>query len=150
MKNQKDKLNEMIKELGESIDSNIAKKINFQQLDRISRRLLKYYDECEECKEYTDLIIKYIEVKKFIDLDIKELQSFNRDIKAIISHMQKKHKLTIDGYYMSICMSIGLAIGAGLGSALKNIALGISLGMLVGVVVGVVVDADYKKKGLTL
>jgi hypothetical protein len=151
-KNSKEKIINIIKELSESLDSDKARKINFEQLERISRRLALYYDECKECQEYTNWIIEYAEEKNnFRDfIDKQDLLSYHRYLKAIVSHMQNKHKLIVDGQYMGMYMSIGLAIGAGLGSAFKNIAIGVSIGLCIGLAVGAGVDADYKKKGLVL
>ena len=151
MKNQKDKLNKIIKNLGESIDSNAAKKINFKQLDRVSKRLIEFFDECDECQNYTYLILKFSEdTNRFLDINKKELESFNSNVKIIISHMQKKHNLFVEGYFVSIYIALGLIMGTAIGTSLKNLALGISLGMLIGVAVGVAVDANYKKKGLVI
>ncbi|HKJ30429.1 MAG TPA: hypothetical protein VKA34_01320 [Balneolales bacterium] len=151
MKNQKDELNKIIKKLGESIDSNAAKKINFKQLDRVSKRLIEFFDECDECQNYTYLILKFSEdTNRFLDINKKELESFNSNVKIIISHMQKKHNLFVEGYFVSIYIALGLIMGTAIGTSLKNLALGISLGMLIGVAVGVAVDANYKKKGLVI
>lgn len=151
MQNQKDKLNELINGLGESIDSNVAKKINFKKLDRVSKRLIQFFDECDECQNYTHMILEFSEnTNRFIDINKKGLEQFDSDVKTIISHMQKKHNLTVDGYYVSIYLSFGLIIGVAIGSSIKNLAMGLSFGMLIGVVVGVWLDADRKKKGLVL
>ncbi len=149
---QKEKLIIVIKELGESLDPDEARKINYEQLERISRRLILYSDECKGCQEYINWIIMYIENEnKFRGLQNKqELLNYHRNLKAIVSHMQNKHKLIVEGQYMSMYMSIGLAIGAGLGSAFKNIAIGVSIGLCIGLAVGAGIDADYKKKGLVL
>jgi hypothetical protein len=152
MKNQKEKLMKIIKKTGESLNSDIAKKIDFQQLESVTRRLVQFFDECKECQEYTDMIIKYIEdTNKFSDFEDKqELKNFNHDIEAIVSHMQSKHKLITDGYYMSIGLVLGTGIGIASGSAFNNVSIGISVGMCIGLAVGAGVDAYYRKKGQVL
>lgn len=149
---QKEKLLDVIKKLGESLDPDEARKISYKQLERIGRRLISYSDECKECQEYIDWIIIYMgNEDKFRGLqDKQELLDYHRNIKIIVSHMQNKHKLIVEGHYMSMYMSMGLAIGAGLGSAFKNIAIGISIGLCIGLAIGAGIDAEYKRKGLVL
>ena len=149
--NDKDQLNKIIADLGESLDPDTAKKINFQQLDRVRLRLHQFFDECEECQKHTHVIIDHIEAtNKFSDLNKQELKSFHNDMKSVVSHMQKRHNLISDGYYVSIYLGLGLIIGIAIGTSLKNLALGMSIGMLIGVAVGVALDADYRKKGRVL
>ena len=90
----------------------------------------------------------YIEdANKFRGLQNKqELLNYHRNLKAIVSHMQNKHKLIVEGQYMSTYMGIGLAIGVGLGSAFKNIATGVSIGLCIGLAVGAGIDACLQKK----
>lgn len=147
---QKEKLANLIKELGESLNPDEARKINYEQLERISRRLISFSDECMECQEYISWIIMCMENANELRgfQNKQELSNYHSNLKAIVSHMQDKHKLIVEGQYMSMLMSVGLAIGAGLGSAFNNIAIGISMGLCIGLAVGAGIDAVFKKRDL--
>jgi hypothetical protein len=150
--NQKEKLVTLIKGLEASLDSETGKKIEYKKLERVCSRLIEYFDECKECQEYVDKIIICAEnTSNFSDLNNKqEMLNYRRTIKAIVSHMEKKHKLFTEGYYMGTYMCIGISIGAGLGVALNNVALWISIGLCLGLAIGSGIDADYKKRGQIL
>ncbi len=150
--NKKEKLLALVKELCQCADPNEAKRKGYQKLERISKRLVQYYDECENCREYTDLIIYHIEnTDKFSKPRSKqEIKSYYRDTGSIISHLQSKHKLVSEGQYMSTYMCIGLAIGAALGTIFDYVELGVPIGLCLGLAIGTAIDADYKKKGMVI
>ncbi len=148
----KEKLEKLIHDLHELISPNVAKKINLPQIERASKRLTQFYDECNECREYTDQLIRCMEELAKLGRveEIKELANLKRITNNVIAHMQKGHKLVIEGQYMSVFMPVGMSIGTAFGVGFDNLALGMSMGMLIGVTIGILVDDAYRKKGLQL
>jgi hypothetical protein len=142
-----------IKELKNNIDKEVAKKIDLDLLERIIKRLISFSTECEECTKMLDELGNDIdELKnKQGNFEKDDYKQYNKKIQLIIAHLQKNHKLVIEGYYLSIFMSLGLSIGLLFGLAIfDNIGLGMPIGVALGVAAGVNMDADAKKKGLVI
>ncbi|MFW6035846.1 MAG: hypothetical protein ACOCRZ_06285 [Halothermotrichaceae bacterium] len=150
--NQKEKLKKIIEESDEYTESGLAKKIDYKKLERVSKRLIQFYDECNECQQYTEFIIKYAaDTNKFSKIENKnKLHSFKNKMKDIISHMKNKHDLIADGQYMSTYMCLGTGVGIALGTAFDNVSIGLSLGICFGLAIGAGIDAYYKKNGRVL
>lgn len=136
-------------ELNLNLDPNIRKKFNFTLADRVIKRLDEFSGECVECatyyKDISDIVADYR--ARTGSLIKKDAVTFNKKIRQVVNHLQKKHKLVSEGFYAGIFMSTGMAIGASLGISMKNLAVGIAVGIAIGVALGYGLDADAKRKG---
>lgn len=154
MENQRvEKLTTILEELRSSVDDNVASKLDLETCNRIIQRLSSFSSDCVECDQhFIDLEKEIIQLKDKSDTLVEDnFKHQQQKIAAITSHLQNQHNLVTSGYYLSIYMSIGTSLGLVFGLLFgDNIALGLSLGMGIGVAVGVSLDADAKKKGLTL
>ncbi|OEF97168.1 hypothetical protein [Desulfuribacillus alkaliarsenatis] len=142
-------LDEIKKRVGEKQ----AKALDIEQLERVIKRLASFADVCKECETHLgDLKLEIEQLtqrqEQFEKLMFKELLHKKN---GAIAHLQKEHKLVTENYYMSIYMSIGMSFGLIFGMLLlDNLALGLPIGLSIGLAIGVGMDADAKKKGLTI
>jgi hypothetical protein len=140
-------------ELKAGMDGQTVKKLNLDILERIIKRVVAFSPDCEECRriamELDEHINKLREKKDRLDKnDFKHNQIKINDVTA---HLQKQHKLVTEGSYTSIYMCFGMSIGVVFGlTVFHNIALGIPIGMCLGLAIGASMDADAKKKGMTI
>lgn len=147
------KLTSNLSELKEKIGDKKNNKIDFDQSERIIKRIVSFSEECEECNGYTEELNEHIEKLRSIKGDIQKgsFKEYNGKIQEISSHLQKEHELIPTSYYLSIFLTIGMSIGTVIGLLLfDNIAIGSGLGMSIGTTVGILKDEDAKKKGLTI
>jgi hypothetical protein len=77
----------------------------------------------------------------------EERKSYFKSINRITGHLQKKHKLITEGYFLGIGMALGTAIGVAIGSSFDNVGSGIPIGLSVGVLIGAVLEARAAKEG---
>jgi hypothetical protein len=148
-----DRLIQDLEELSNEIGDINSKRLNISQLIRVTKRLESFSGECEECEEQLSEIGIRINVlkNKQGQLEKFELKVHQQKVNAILSHLQKKHKLVAEGTYLSIYMSIGMSLGLVFGMLIyDNLSMGLSLGMGIGVAIGAGLDANAKKKGLTI
>lgn len=148
-----EKLLKDIEELKANVDSKTAKMLDLDLFHRIIKRLGSFSVECEECSQSLNELENYI-----MQLKAKQGQFENNDFRqnkiklnTIVVHLQKNHKLVTEGQYVGIYMSLGMSIGLVFGlTVFDNIALGLPLGMCIGIAIGSGMDADAKKKGMTI
>lgn len=148
-----DRLIQDLEELSNEIGDINSKRLNITQLIRVVKRLESFSGECEECeKQLSEIGIRINVLKnKQGHLEKFELKEHQQKVNAILSHLQKKHKLVAEGTYLSIYMSIGMSLGLVFGMLIyDNLSMGLSLGMGIGVAIGAGLDANAKKKGLTI
>ncbi|WP_238343583.1 hypothetical protein [Gracilibacillus saliphilus] len=147
------KLITLLEELGNTVDQQIASKLEINKCKRIVQRLSSFSADCKECYQYLvefEEHLLQLKDKKddFVETDVKY---HKQKIASISSHLQKQHKLVTSGYYLSIYMSIGTSLGVVFGLLIfDNIGLGLPLGIAMGVAIGAGLDADAKKKGMVL
>jgi len=148
-------LNQLIhqlKELTEELGIKQAKRLDTARLERIINRLASFAD-CQECNSFlSEWSTRIVNLKSKVGLlekqDIKEYQGL---VNRVISHLQKEHKLVVENFYMGTYMSLGIAIGYAVGYfLLDDYIIGMSLGLLFGIAIGTSMDANAKKKGLTI
>lgn len=128
-----------------------AKILELDLLKRIIVRLQSF--DCTECANYLfemGVYINYLEENKNL-LERQKIKEYRKSVEEIKSHLQKKHGLVPEGYYLSIYMSLGMSVGLIFGLAiLDNLAMGLPIGMAIGLAIGSGIDSDYKKKGRTI
>ncbi|TYQ17896.1 UNVERIFIED_CONTAM: hypothetical protein Cloal_0282 [Acetivibrio alkalicellulosi] len=154
----RDKIIEDINKLKTDID---ARKIKFLKLDglvNVAIKLHQYSNNCEECRKFL-YTFDYTLLNAINFTDLVMLRNYFINLKKIVSHLRKKHKLVTHKYIgeysfvgMSFgtmfCMIIGLIIdnkGAGIGMGSGTTILGMSFGMLFGMLLGSLKDYNAKK-----
>jgi hypothetical protein len=132
-----------------------AKLLDASKLERIVSRLNAFSraETCESCKslleEAEERIGKLAVHRNALPKD--EHKAYRKWVGTLTTHLQQRHKLVPEGFYLAIYMSIGLSIGLSFGLTIfENIALGLPIGMSIGVAIGAGLDADAKKKGKTI
>lgn len=151
--NLSEKLLKDMEELKTSLGPQTSKKLDLDLFERIIKRLESFSTECEECKRMLSNLEEYINRLKSRkeQLDKKDFRENGINLNTMISHLQSKHKLVREGQYLSIYMSLGLSIGLVFGLTIfNNIALGMPIGVCLGIAIGTSMDADAKKKGMTI
>lgn len=142
-----------LEEIISTVDKQVVSKLEIDKCKRIINRLSSFSTECEVCyQHFTDLEKHVTTLKdKKSELTADDIKHHKQFVSNISSHLQKHHKLVPSGYYLGIYMSIGTSLGIVFGLVLfDNIALGLPLGIGIGVAIGSGLDADVKKKGLSL
>lgn len=142
-----DRLLSKIEQKKLDISSKKIKYYNLEMLCRIISRLTSFNAECTECSECLSSLEKYIDgIKENADKQTDKL--YQVFLNKMISHLQAKHKLVNDGYYMSIYMPLGLVFGPALSIIFENMnGIGIGIGLCIGVAIGASLDAKAKKEG---
>ncbi|WP_071396232.1 hypothetical protein [Bacillus tuaregi] len=129
-----------------------AKRLSMTRLDRIIKRLVSFED-CQECQNHLSEMntnLEYLK-SKHGRLEKQDIREHQRLVNQVISHLQKKHKLITEGFYVGTYMIFGLALGYAIGFFIFNdYIMGSSIGLLFGVILGSSMDANAKKKGLTI
>ena len=148
-----DELITILNELGNTVDDEIAKKLELEKCNRIIQRLGSFSPDCEACDQhFIDLENHLMQLRdesdQLTDEDVKQHQ---QKINNMCDHLQKEHKLVTKNYYLSIYLSMGAGIGVVFGLLLfDNIGMGLPIGFGIGIAIGAGLDADAEKKGLVL
>jgi hypothetical protein len=143
----------MIRALKRTVSKQTTTKLDLDKCERIVERLESFSASCEGCQQHllevkNHFTLLEVNVERIEETTFKQHRQL---INHIISHLQKKHKLIAEGYYLAIFMSIGMSIGVAFGLTIfDNIGLGIPIGMCFGLAIGAGLDADAKKKGNTI
>ena len=135
------------------LDNKQIKYYRLDLLERIINRLALFSDECQECTNFINNLEPYIDSIR-VNVDKQTIKAYNTFLQKIISHMQLKHKLVNDSYYLTLFIPIGMVVGMAVGMAFGIISSfygisssGIGIGLCLGVAIGAAIDADAKKKG---
>lgn len=150
---ESEKLLKDFEELKAAMDVKTAKSFNMELLERIIKRVDSFAPECQECSKALKELEEHINRLKGKQgsYDKNDFKENSIKMNNIISHLQKQHKLITEGSYLGIYMCFGISIGLLFGLALfHNLALGMPIGMCLGMALGSALDADAKKKGMTI
>lgn len=142
-----------IDEIKKGMEQKLALKLNLSLLERLAIRTASFSNDCGECRSYLEEIGAW--VSKIMDssgqLEKQELKDYQLTLNNITAHMEKVHKLVPENHYMPLYMSMGISLGMVFGLTLMhNIGVGMCFGLAIGVAIGSGMDADAKKKGLTI
>ena len=139
---------EKIDKLNNQLNDKQGKTLDLDLVKRIVIRLKSF--DCTQCENDLYKLSEYINYiyENQNSLERQKLKEYNKFIEQIKTHLQKKHGLFTEGYYLSIYMSLGISVGLMLGLAFfEHWALGMCFGMSTGIAIGSGIDADHKKKG---
>lgn len=148
-----DKLNAILEELRNHVDEKVVTKLELEKWSRLIQRLDSFSFNCEECNKYfADCENHFVQLlDKSAELIEDDFKQHKLKMITISSHLENRHNLVQSGHYLSIYMTIGTSLGIVFGLVIfDNLALGLSLGTGIGIAIGAGLDADAKKKGLTL
>ncbi len=131
----------------------LVTKLQLNKCARIIEQLNTYSHDCKECQQLILQLESHLhELKNHLnnqgEIDDK---IHKQTINQMVSHLEKKHNLISEGYYISIFLSIGICLGMVFGLTIfDDIALGLPIGLGIGIAIGTGLDADAKKKGKTI
>ena len=132
----------------QSFSKNNIKKYKLDYLTRVAKRIADLSKECDECQKFQSDISKLAQdLAGMVQSSKQEKKKYNRKIKDITSHLQKKHKLYAEGTFVGFGIALGPAIGVAIGSGMGNVGAGIGIGIGIGVVIGSGLEAKAKKDG---
>ncbi len=143
----------IIRKLKSTLSKESSKKLDLDKNERVVHRLASFSENCEVCQqELLALKDHFIQLEDKVDgFDMEVIKQHKKMFHAIVSHLQKKHKLVPENMYLTLYMSIGISLGMVFGLTIfDNIALGMPIGMCLGIGIGAGLDADAKKKGMTI
>jgi hypothetical protein len=125
-----------------------VKKYKLDFLSRVTKRIAGFSKECGECQKFQSDISKLTQdLGGLIQSSKEDKKNYDRKIKEITSHLQKKHKLYQEGTFIGFGIALGPAIGVALGSGMGNVGAGIGIGVGIGIVIGGGLEAKAKKDG---
>jgi hypothetical protein len=125
-----------------------TKKYKLDFLSRLAKRIADFSKECGECQKFQGDISKLAQdLGGLVQSSKEERKNYDRKIKAITGHLQKKHKLFAEGTYVGFGIALGPAIGVAIGSGMGNVGAGIGIGVGIGVAIGSALEANAKKNG---
>jgi hypothetical protein len=124
------------------------KKYKLEFLACVAKRAADFSKECGECQKFRGDLSKLIQdLGGLVQSSKEEKKNYERKIKEITTHLQKKHRLVAEGTYVGFGIAIGPAIGVALGTGMGNIGAGIGIGVGIGVAIGSAMEAKAKKDG---
>ena len=132
-----------------------CKKYKIQYLICLAERVDSYSSLCSEChvsqQEITEAINNLSDFAKLpgdsARMPKEKRRAYFKVINKITGHLQKQHKLVVEGQNLGLWMSIGTAIGVAIGASSDNVGIGIPIGIGIGVAIGTYLDNKAKKEG---
>ena len=125
-----------------------VKKYKVDYLARVAKRISDLSKECGECQKFQGDISKLAhDLGGLIQSSKEEKKNYDRKVKEITRHLQKKHKLYPEGTFVGFGIALGPAIGVAIGSGMGNVGAGIGIGVGIGLVIGSALEANAKKEG---
>lgn len=131
-----------------SLSKKEQKRYQLDLLERVSRRVAEFNDECGECQLFQQEITAYVnELGNMVHLsDNTRRKQYARRLKQAVRHLQGQHKLVSKGHHVGLWVSIGTGIGVAIGAAMDNTGAGIPIGIAIGVTIGMMLDARAKRE----
>ncbi|HEY51807.1 MAG TPA: glycine zipper family protein [Dehalococcoidia bacterium] len=131
-----------------SLSKREQKKYQLDLLERVSRRVAEFNEECGECQLFQQEITAYVnELGNMVHLsDNTRRKQYRRRLKQTVRHLQSQHKLVPKGHHVGLWISIGTGIGVAIGAAMGKTGVGIPIGIAIGVAIGMMLDARAKKE----
>ncbi len=125
-----------------------TKKYKLEYLTRVAKRVANLSKECGECHKFqADISALAQNLGGTVQSSREEKKNYDKKIREITSHLQKKHRLYAEGTYVGFGIALGPAIGVAIGSGIGNVGAGIGIGVGIGVVIGSALEAKAKKEG---
>ncbi len=132
----------------QTLSNKEVKKYKLDYLARVAKRIADLSKECGECQKFQGDISKLAQdLGGLVQSSKEEKKNYDRKIKEITSHLQKKHKLIAEGTYVGFGIAVGPALGVALGSGMGNVGAGIGIGIGIGLAIGSALEAKAKKDG---
>ncbi len=132
----------------QTLSNKDIKKYKLDYIARVAKRIADLSNECGDCQKYKAEISKLVQdLGGLVQSSKEEKKNYDRKIKEITSHLQKKHKLVAEGTYVGFGIAVGPAIGVALGSGMGNVGAGIGIGIGIGLAIGSALEAKAKKDG---
>jgi len=138
-----------VNKLKGTLDEKESRKLRLFLLLSLSQRVAEFSPGCSQCGQLQQDIsatVKDLE-NQVLREDKQWRKSYNKSVNGILEHLQKRHKLVTENYYMGIGIAIGSGLGVALGSAFEYLGSGIPIGIGMGLAIGAALDAKAKKEG---
>lgn len=149
LEESKNNLIRLTTSLKETSDTKKSGTLSLELFERCVKRIFEFSDSCTECESFvyeTNKILKNLENSPD-EIEKLLLEEHRLNLRKIINHLQKEHKLVKDGQFFELYMPTGIALGLPFGLLMGNLALGFSMGLVIGTALGAAQDANAKKKG---
>lgn len=145
-KNEKERLVKKVNEATVDFHPREYRKHKVHILTGIMDRLEELADECSECSKFHNTFETGL-INKLEFFNHANQREYHLNLRDILTHLRKKHKLVTMGYYAELYMALGIALGLPVGAATGNMGIGFIIGMGVGLAIGGGIDFDARKKG---
>lgn len=149
LEESKKNLLQLTESLIEKSDSKKSRTLILDFFEKCVNRIVEFSDDCAECENFvyeTDKIVRKIENSPD-EIEKPLLEQHKLNLRKIVNHLQREHKLVREGQFFELYMPTGLALGLPFGLLMGNLALGLSFGLIIGTAIGAAQDANAKKKG---
>lgn len=142
-----------INSLKNALDQEDYRKFRLDSLSSVAQRIDQFSPECTQCMSFREDVDRMTtNAGNLAQTGDKErrksyLSDINENMMKMTGHLQKKHKLITEGYYISLCTALGAGIGLVIGAvAFDNDSIGLAIGAGGGVAIGAALDAKAKKE----
>ena len=138
-----------LRRLQRKVGEKQAKRLNLELLHRAAKRIGDFAGDCRQCKEYLQQLDSHVDTLKNLqgELDRATARKHQRLIQGIVAHMQRKHRLVAEGYYLGVYLSMGIGLGFALGITLfNNVIIGLAVGIAGGIALGSARDRRASRK----
>ena len=144
-----DGIAKQIDELKSTITDKDYRKFKLHMLLCVARRTAEFSPGCGQCMSHQQKITEITRaLGNLIQISDKEARkSYRKSVTKMFIHLQRKHKLVTEGFYMAICMILSSGLGVAIGVAIDNIGSGIPIGVGIGAAIGAALDVKAKKEG---
>jgi len=143
-----EKIEREIKDSSKGFTEKQRKRYKADRLIRIGRYLAEFSHQCEQCGHFKELFEQCVGgLAALSGADKKERKPYFKNLKAIIKHLQKAHRMVEKGQNAELWTAVGVAMGVAVGSGSGNMGLGIVLGIALGFSIGTMLDSKAQKEG---
>ncbi len=149
LEESKKNLLQLTESLIEKSDSKKSRTLILDFFERCVKRIVEFSEDCTECENFvyeTDKIVRKIENSPD-EIQKPLLEQHKLNLRKIINHLQREHKLVREGQFFELYMPTGLTLGLPFGLLMGNLALGLSFCLIIGTALGAAQDTNAKKKG---
>jgi hypothetical protein len=127
--------------------------LKLDALSSAAERIAQLSSKCAQCLSFRDDLDRLtVNARNLVEKDEKVLwasylSDLDETMEAVTGHLQKKHRLVYDAYYMITCATIGGGIGLITGSLVfDSDVIGLAVGVGAGVAIGAALDTWARRR----
>ena len=125
------------------------KRLQLNKLPRVYDFVNEFSMACPTCEKFLQESDELLQLLPHITSDKTAARELRKLLRAILTHLQQKHKIVPEGYYSSLYLAMGVGVGTALMAAADSPAF-IAVGIAIGVAIGQGQEKKAKDEGRIL